>query len=362
MSEGSDRGLSQHGLTSQQHGLTSQTGTGRRLPAEWEPVQAVWIAWPHNLDTWPGRFEKIPRRFADWAAVMAELVPVRILAIGEIANSATSTLGIHPNIELVEIPTNDCWIRDYGPTFVFDVGQVRGINWQFNAWGGKYPPWEEDNRAAPLICDHANVPCQNSHLHLEGGSIETDGRGRLLSTDCLLTPSRNPGWSKEQIATHLYQMLGTTEIAWIDGGNLEGDDTDGHIDQLARFIDAENVVVAVSEQPGDPNTAGLQSNQRQLEIWATSTQPKVEVHRLPIPPARRIDGQRVPESYCNFLRLGSHCTLVPTFGCKQTDSQAIGILKELTGADVIGVDCRDLVWGLGALHCASLNQPKPPSL
>ncbi len=288
---------------------------------------------------------------------MADVVPVRILAAGPVAKSAEATLPRHPNVELVSIPTNDCWIRDYGPSFIKRGGHLEAIDWRYNAWGGKYPPWDEDSRAAEQICDHAGIPRQPSDLCLEGGAIETDGRGRLLTTNCLLTETRNPSWNKQQIAQHLHQMLGINEIAWIDGGGLQGDDTDGHIDQLARFVDQQNVVVSVCQDDNDPNTAGLQTNLRQLEIWGSSTQPKVQVHRLTIPPARFINGVRVPESYCNFLRLGDNCTLVPVFGCQRTDTQAMDTLRDLLGTEVIGLDCRDLVWGLGALHCASLNQP-----
>ena len=288
---------------------------------------------------------------------MADLTPVRIVAAGDVAKSAQSRLPQHADIQWVPIPTNDCWIRDYGPSFIKSGSQLEAIDWQYNAWGGKYPPWDDDNRAAKLISDHVGIPCHASNLHLEGGSIETDGTGRLLTTNCLLTETRNPSWPKPRIAEHLYEMLGITEIAWIDGGGLQGDDTDSHIDQLARFVDQGNVVVSICEDVQDPNAAGLQANLRQLEIWGAATKPNVQIHRLPIPPARFIDGVRVPESYCNFLRLGDQCTLVPEFGCRQSDERAMGILRELLGSEVIGIDCRDLVWGLGALHCASLNQP-----
>jgi agmatine deiminase len=327
------------------------------MPAEWEPAEAVWISWPHKPDTWPGRFQAIEPLFADLVRTLAEVLPVRVLASDAIAPSAQQHLAGCPRVDLVPIPTNDCWIRDYGPSFVQVDHQLCGIDWRYNAWGGKYPPWDDDDRAAKLICRHANIRCQTSELCLEGGAIETDGRGRLLTTGCLLTKSRNPDWTKEQIAEHLYQLLGITEIAWVDGGSLQGDDTDGHIDQLARFIDPQHVVVATCEQQSDPNWSGLQTNLRQLEIWGACSEPAVEIHRLPIPPARFIDGARLPESYCNFLRLGDECTLVPTFGCKQTDDRAIGLLHDLLSTQVIGFDCRDLVWGLGALHCASLNQP-----
>lgn len=331
------------------------------MPAEWEPQAAVWLAWPHQRDTWPGRFEPVPPLFARLARLIAESTPVRMLASGPLADRARRALGDHPNIELVPVPTNDCWVRDYGPTFVADraSGVLRAVDWRYNAWGGKYPPWDEDDAAAARIARFAGVECVREELGLEGGALETDGCGRLLTTPpCLLSETRNPGASRDQVARILHRRLGVTEVVWLDGGGLEGDDTDGHIDQLARFVSPSHVVAAVCDNPSDPNHAPLDDNFRQLRLWGQSTTPRVEVHPLPIPPPRRIDGRRVPESYCNFLMLGCERLLVPTFGETDRDAAAIGLLAELLPrTDVIGVDCRDLAWGLGALHCASRDQP-----
>lgn len=333
--------------------------TRYRVPAEWEPQACLWLAWPHNLETWPGRFAAIPTLYADLVRLISESTPVRVLASEDIVSQCEASLQGARHVEIVDIPTNDCWIRDYAPTFVRDQssGSIHGVNWKYNAWGGKYPPWDLDDAVAPQLCRHQNVTCVDSSLCLEGGALEVDGRGRLLTTPgCLLTNTRNPGWSQEMITQELYRKLGVLEIVWLDGGGLVGDDTDGHIDQLARFIDPQNVVVAVCDEPGDENHEPLEDNFRQLHLWGDATSPNVRIHRLPIPPARHIKGQRVPESYCNFLRLGQERLLVPTFAA-ETDDTAIGLLREVSGADVIGVDCRELVWGLGALHCASRDQP-----
>lgn len=339
------------------------------MPAEWEPVAAIWLAWPHNRDTWPGNFDTIEPFFAKWATLIAEQTPVRILAQGDVQRSATAEFKrqfgkLPANIEFVPIETNDCWIRDYGPSFVFVDDQLQTVDWRYNAWGGKYPPWDKDDAAAAKIASHLSLACQRRELCLEGGAIETDGTHRLLTfRDCIETETRNPGWSNQQIVQELYAAMGILEIVWLDGGGLQGDDTDGHIDQLARFVDPSNVVVAVSDDKADPNAAGLDANFRQLDLWGRQTQPNVQVHRLPIPPARHINKIRVPESYCNFLRVGPERLLVPQFGsplseASATDDQAAGILRELCPqSEIIPVDCRDLVWGLGALHCASANQP-----
>ena len=341
--------------------LSSPSPT-RRVPAEWEPQAEIWLAWPHNLETWPGHFDRIPQFFDHWVRRIAESTAVRVLAVDDVARQCESRIGNVPNAEIVPIATNDCWIRDYGPMFVEDGPEPRliGVDWRYNAWGGKYPPWDCDDRAAGEICRYLDVPIASGALCLEGGAMEFDGGGRLLTTpSCLLTPTRNPDWSKDAIAVELHRQLGVVEIVWLDGGGLRGDDTDGHIDQLARFVDPSNVVVAVCDDASDENAAGLEENFRQLHLWGDATTPEVTVHRLPIPPARLIHGTRAPESYCNFLRLGGDRVLVPTFGAP-TDDHALGLLRELTGADVIGIDCRDLVWGLGALHCASRDQPAAP--
>ena len=337
-----------------------------RWPAEWEPQQCVWLAWPHNRETWPGRFDAVPAAFTRFVRAVAEVVPVRLLAAGPAAVDARRHLRSAAGVTVVDCPTNDCWIRDYGPTFVQDArdGTVTGIDWRYNAWGGKYPPWDDDAAAAQRICEFAEVPRVASPLTVEGGALETDGQDRLITTpDCLVTETRNPGWDRARIAGELHRCLGVTEILWLSGGGLQGDDTDGHVDQLARFVDPQNVVAAVCDDPLDPNHDPLEDNYRQLRVWGRQTEPGVEVHRLPIPPARAIDGQRVPESYCNFLIAGGRRVIVPQFRALQSDRRALSVLRELMPAmDVTGIDASDLAWGLGAMHCASQQQPAPPRL
>lgn len=340
-----------------------QPGSDFRWPAEWEPMVAIWLAWPHNLQTWPGRFPHIPQAFTRFIRQVAEVLPVELLVPPHAATIAACYLKNVGNVTTHDCPTNDCWIRDYGPTFVqaIHTGKIHGIDWQYNCWGGKYPPWDDDAAAAAKICGWAGVDAVSSPLTVEGGALEGDGQGRLLTTrSCLVTDSRNPGWNQNDIARELHRCLGVTEILWLDEGGLDGDDTDGHIDQIARFIDPMNVVVAASTEPGDPSYAALQRNLDQLQIWGRQTEPSVQVHALPCPPPRWIDGQRVPESYCNFLFLGDQAVLVPQFRNPATDRVAVSMLRNLLPRmEVIGVDAADLAWGLGALHCASQQQPQP---
>jgi len=345
-----------------QRAVAGEPATVRRWPAEWEPQAAVWFSWPHNQETWPGRFPLIADAFSAMVRAACQFVPVKVLAAGEWAAVAAKHLGSSDRIEIVDVATNDCWIRDYGPTFVVDGDEVVGIDWQYNAWGGKYPPWDDDAAAARKICQWGGIRCETSPMGLEGGAIEGDGTGRMLTTpSCVETATRNCGWTRGRIAEELNRRLGVTEIVWIDGGGLEGDDTDGHIDQLARFVDPGHVVCAVSADSSDPNYQGLQTNHKQLLAWAEQTTPRVTVHPLVIPPARRIGGARVPESYCNFLMLGNAAALVPTFGQSQHDGDAMGLLSDLMpGREIIGVDAYDFAWGLGAWHCASQQQPAGP--
>jgi agmatine deiminase len=341
----------------------------KRVPAEWEPQRAVWIAWPHNRQTWPGRIDRVPERFRELVSQIARSTPVRLLGDPALRGQAavlleSTNVRSLADIQWLDVPTNDCWIRDYGPTFVVeDDRKAYAIDWHYNAWGGKYPPWDRDDAATAAMIEHAGWRRIEGGLCLEGGALEWDGSGRLLTThDCLVTPSRNPGRSKDEIVATLQRLAGAREIVWVDGGGLQGDDTDGHIDQLARFIDPETVVVAACDDPADPNHAGLEANEAILRRWAETTSPNVSIHRLPIPPARFIDGTRVPESYCNFLRLGPDRLLVPSFGAAASDAAAVDLLTHLASQrspsiEVVSIDCRDLVWGLGALHCASCDEP-----
>lgn len=345
------------------HDTPSASNYDRRVPAEWEPQECVWISWPHNRDTWPGRFDDIPSFFATWMEIIAESLPVRVLAGQQHANECATWLHNNTNIELIDIKTNDCWIRDYGPTFVLSDADrhLSLVNWKYNAWGEKYPPWDDDAAVGREIAEKMDFPIDISNLTIEGGALEFDGMGRLLTTrNCLLAETRNPGLDETKLGQALHQLTGVTEIVWLDGGGLEGDDTDGHIDQLARFIDRENMVACVSNHENDAHYQRLHDNVMQLKAWAEQTSPLVDVHQLPAPRIRRINGQPVPQSYCNFLRLGPERILIPQFGAPEDDF-AVGLLRELTGANITPIDCSDLVWGLGALHCASRDQPKTRS-
>jgi agmatine deiminase len=337
-----------------------------RWPAEWELQSATWISWPHNRDTWPGRFAPIPSVFTQFIQELAQVQRVEVLAgpagIQPAAYDCLAAAGLleHAHVRIHAIPTSDVWIRDYGPTFVqrlSDGAQV-GVDWRFNAWGGKYPGFEADAASAAAVLEIAGRERIASEMHCEGGGIEGDGAGTLLATSsCFVTDTRNPSWGRARIEQELRDKLGVEQIIWVDGGGLDGDDTDGHIDQLARFVQPGVVVAAVSSRPEDSNAQGLLANLQTLQEARDARGQRLVVHTLPTPAPKLVDGRRVPESYCNFL-LANGIAIVPTFRSPDTDRAALRLLEQLLpDRRIVPLDAADLIWGLGAFHCASQQQP-----
>ncbi len=342
-----------------------ETNSPHRWPAEWERQAATWISWPHNRETWPDRFDSIPTAFERFVADVSRTQQVHVLSgPAETHPSAATMIGHRPNVKVHSVVTNDCWVRDYGPTFVRrrDDRTLVGIDWQYNAWGGKYPPYDDDAAAAQQICRILGCAFSSSPLYCEGGALEGNGDGTLLTTSsCLMSPLRNPGWTRQMVEDELSVQLGVDRIVWVDGGGLVGDDTDGHIDQLARFVSTDVVVAAVSSQAGDENAVGLRDNVRILRETRTRNGGNLKVFELPTPPPRYVGGQRVPESYCNFLFINSGL-IVPTFRNPSTDQFAVDLFTQLLPERrVVPMDAYDLIWGLGAFHCASQHQPLAPN-
>ncbi len=342
--------------------ISSSDPDSFRWVAEWQPHAATWIALPHNLDTWPNRFENIPAVFERLVRTLAEVELVQILGGPEESTpNAIETFQSTPNITVHPIATNDCWIRDFGPTFLLnqDGSELAAVDWRYNAWGGKYPPFDDDAANAERIIEI--VACQRiqSRLICEGGSLETDGEGTLLTTSrCLLSMSRNPDWSRSQVEEELKLRLGVRKVLWVDGGELAGDDTDSHIDQLVRFVRPGLVLAAVSFSSDDENASKLETQFDKLSSMRDANDRRFDIVRLSTPPPRFIQGQRVPESYCNFY-IANEIVIVPVFGFRETDEAAIHTLRELMpDRDVIPLDASDLVWGRGAFHCVTQQQPR----
>lgn len=264
-------------------------------------------------------------------------------------------------VVLHDIPTNDAWVRDYGPTFLTGpgAGEVSLADWQYNAWGGKYPPWDLDNAVPRHLASRLRMQRFEPGIVLEGGSIDTNGRGTILTTQsCLLDPRRNPQLNSADIERVLLDFCAAAEVLWLAGGPLSGDDTDGHVDQLARFVSPHQVVVAVEQDPRDENYGPLQANLRGLQTWRKlACGESLEVIPLPMPRPIVIDSQRVPASYCNFY-IANGCVLVPRFE-DPADDVARDILQQLfPERQAIALPARDLIWGRGAFHCLTQQQPE----
>ena len=331
------------------------------MPAEWEPHRGTWLSWPHKEASWPGKFAPVPGIFA---RIVGALVPHEEVHInvGEPAleDSARDALRAE-GVSLTRVffhrhPTDDAWCRDHGPIFVQREGEELILDWGFNAWGNKYPPFDQDDVIPTRIARELGLPVVSPGMVLEGGSIDVNGAGTLLTTEqCLLNPNRNPELGREQIEARLRDYLGVRKVVWL-GQGIEGDDTDGHIDDLTRFVDAGTVVTAVEADPSDTNYGPLRDNlARLLETTDQDGRP-LRVVELPMPPARYYEDQRLPVSYANFY-IANGVVLVPGFD-PAADAEATRVLRPLfPGRDLKVIDCTDLVWGLGAIHCVTQQWP-----
>jgi agmatine deiminase len=341
---------------------------GFRMPAEWEPHAATWIAWPHQRADWPGKFPPVPWVYTEIVRHLHRSERVRILVNDEDAeNQAAKTLekvGVDlGQIDFFRVPTNRVWTRDYGPIFLTGPqGEVAANDWRFNAWA-KYPDWQLDDAVPARLAEALGFRCWQPQVNgrrvvLEGGSIDVNGQGLLLTTEeCLLSDvqQRNPGLSREELERVFADYLGVRQVLWL-GRGIVGDDTHGHIDDLARFVGPRTVVVVVEEDPGDENYEILQENLGRLRRMTDLEGRPLEVVPLPMPERVTFRGQRLPASYANFY-IANDRVLVPTFN-DSNDRRALNTLAELfPGRAVAGIHAVDLVWGLGTLHCLTQQEP-----
>ncbi len=341
---------------------------GYRWPAEWEPHDATWLAWPHKASSWPGKFEPVPGIFVEMVRALLPGERVEILVLSEEHGAEVRRLlragGVDGSVvRLHVLPTDDAWIRDHGPIFVQRAradGQgteVAATTWGYNAWGGKYPPWDLDQLVSREIARRLAVPAFAGGMILEGGSIEGDGEGTLLTTEsCLLNPNRNPHLDRVAIERRLREFLGVEKILWLGDGIL-GDDTDGHVDDLTRFVAPARVVTVVEDDPADENHRPLRENLERLRGMTDARGRRLEVLELPMPRPLHEQDQRMPASYANFY-VGNAAVLVPVFD-DPNDTRALSVLTDaFPGRRVTGIRATDLVWGLGAFHCLSQQQPR----
>ena len=345
------------------------------MPAEWEPHLATYLAWPHNLDTWPGRFELVPPVFAQMTAAVAQFEPVRILVrdtaeiaeIDEMIRAASRLSGESPTdrIEFVPIMTNDSWIRDYGPIFLNRIRTGGGgptqiaLDWRFNCWGGKYGPCNLDDAIPQRLAECYKFEVVQVPMVLEGGSIDVNGAGILLTTEsCLLNQNRNASIQRSEIEKNLCSYLGVERVLWL-GEGIAGDDTDGHIDDLARFTAADKIVTVVEDDPADVNYAPLQDNLARLRSMRNLDGKPFTIVTLPMPQPLYCEGTRLPASYANFY-VANKAVLVPSFGCGSDKIAQTTLASLFPDRRIVPIRCADLVWGLGAIHCLTQQHPAPP--
>lgn len=353
----------------------SPSSMGFRMPAEWDPHEATWIAWPHNRTDWPGKFTTVQWVYGELVRKLTRGEIVRIIVNSDTheakARRVLSQVGVDlSRVEFFNFPTNRGWTRDFGPMFVkrdHKLAEVAIVRFRFNAWA-KYKDWEKDDRVAERAARTLGSRIFRAQVNgrdvvLEGGAIEVNGRGTLIATEeCLLdqtVQSRNPALSRQEIESAVRDYLGATNVLWL-GRGIEGDDTHGHVDDLCRFVNSNTVVICREENSSDYNHAVLEENIERLKSMRLENGAKIDVVTVPMPAPLFFNGQRLPASYANFY-VANSTVLVPTFNDPK-DRVALGILSELIpNRPVAGIHAVDLVWGLGTLHCMTQQQPRTRS-
>lgn len=347
---------------------------GYTFPAEWEPHRGTWLSWPRPEGiSFPGTYHRVVPRLARLVAAIASRENVHLnVPNGNYVRIVRALLREYGcpmrRVFFHLIPTNECWCRDHGPAFV--VRRARGggteaaiVDWGYNAWGGKYPPWDADDLVPTRVGAELGLQVFRPGIVMEGGAVDFNGAGTVLTTTaCLLKGNRNPGLRKAEVEWFLRAYYGQAHVAWL-GEGIAGDDTDGHVDDLARFIGPREIVTAVEDDPRDENFAVLRENRRRIDRLRDQDGRPFEVVELPMPEPVVFQGQRLPATYVNFLFVNG-AVLVPTFRDRRNDARALAVLgRAIPNREIVGVDCREIIWGLGAIHCLTQQMPRfdPPS-
>lgn len=336
------------------------------MPAEWARHVGTWFSWPRPEGiSFPGKYETVPPVYA---ALIRELAAVEEVHInvwhgemeewvrGLLMENATPLANVHFH----HFPAHEPWCRDHGPIFLTRESGGRReravVDWDYNAWGGKYPPYDLDDAVPRHVAKFRGLPLFSPGIVMEGGSIEVNGAGTLLTTEaCLLNPNRNPHLNKGEIEGYLRDFLGVRQVLWL-GDGIVGDDTDGHVDDLSRFTDERTIVTVVEEDPADENHGPLRENLERLRTFRDLDGSPFRIVELPMPRALEHEGQRLPASYANFY-IANGLVLTPTYR-DPNDVRALEILQGLfPGRRVVGVDSTELIWGLGSFHCISQQEP-----
>jgi agmatine deiminase len=337
---------------------------GYRFPAEFEPHLSTWLSWPHKLASWPGKLEEIYPFYAQFVKYLAldEQVNINVNheAMATMAKQHLQNAGVNiANVHFHLHPTNDAWCRDHGPAFLVNPNAEEKkiiVDWAYNAWGGKYPPYDLDDHIPTLVAQYKNIPVCYPEIIMEGGSVEFNGKGTLLTSKaCLLNPNRNPHLNQSQIEKYLYDYYGVNNILWVNDGII-GDDTDGHIDDITRFVNQHTVLTAIEHNRNDENYPILKENLKLLEKMKLEDGKNLNIVEIPMPKPVVYDGQVLPASYANFY-ISNHHVIVPTYRDKN-DELALDIIQSVfTSRKVVGIDSTDIIWGLGSFHCLSQQEP-----
>jgi agmatine deiminase len=337
---------------------------GYYFPAEFAPHVATWLSWPHKEASWPGKIQTIYPFYSQFIKELTkgEKVCINVNDEAMKAFAIQCLTGVGVDLSKVEFfihPTNDAWCRDHGPAFLINPKATQQkviVDWNYNAWGNKYPPFDLDDVIPTLIGKQYNLPVYHPGIVMEGGSVEFNGAGTLLtSTACLLNPNRNPHLNQQQIEEYLINYYGVEQILWVDEG-IVGDDTDGHIDDTVRFVNEDTVLTVVEYNKQDENYGLLEHNLRQLQQMRLLNGKQLNIVELPMPDAVEYEDQRLPASYANFY-IANTSVIVPTYRSAQ-DDKALQIIQDcFKDRTVVGIDSTDIIWGLGSFHCLSQQEP-----
>ncbi|MCU0446294.1 MAG: agmatine deiminase family protein [Microscillaceae bacterium] len=339
---------------------------GYYFPAEWHEHQSTWLSFPHNPHTWAGeKLSNMLPAYFEFIKTLAEVELVNINVLDEkMKNFVEDELAkISTNLHQVVChlhPSNDSWCRDHGPAFLLNPQAETKkviVDWEYNAWGGKYPPYDADNQIPSRIAQVLNLPVFRPQIVMEGGSVDFNGQGTVLTTrDCLLNPNRNPHLSQVQIEDYLKKYYGVQQVLWL-GEGIVGDDTDGHVDDITRFVNEDTVLTAVEPNRQDANYHPLQENLKALQNMQLLNGKSLNIIELPMPAPHYLEGERMPASYANFY-IANQRVIVPTFRCTQDDIALDIIQKCFPAYRVVGIDAFHIIWGLGSFHCLSQQEPK----
>jgi len=326
--------------------------------------EATWLSWPHKEASWPGKIDAIYPNYSLFVKYLAQSEKVRINVVDAAMQSSATAHLVKAGVNMDQVsfylhPTNDAWCRDHGPAFLINPAADQKkviVDWNYNAWGNKYPPYDLDDVIPTLIGKHFDIPVYHPGIIMEGGSVEFNGSGTILtSTSCLLNPNRNSHLNRDQIENYLFDYYGANQVLWVEEG-IVGDDTDGHIDDTIRFVNEDTVLTVVESNKQDENYTILQDNLAQLKQMRLLNGKQLNIVELPMPDSVIYEDQRLPASYANYY-ISNKYVIVPTFRSAMDDKALTIIAEAYSNREVVGIDSTDIIWGLGSFHCLSQQEP-----